>query len=166
MTTCSMASRNCNPCFVRLLDITYNNTHTCFAAPPKQNMFNTSSSWTFASATQEERNTSKRTYIHPNLPLSTALRIFFQNPNLSDSGQDDKSTFQYPRSQSITSRDCDLQRKMDTGNTFWRSGGMRLISSLFTLGIGYEISGFSWNKLIIRWDGHHPVRSSTVSPLA
>ena len=43
ITMFSDESRNCNPCFVRFVDITYNNTQTCFAAPPKQNTFNVSS---------------------------------------------------------------------------------------------------------------------------
>jgi hypothetical protein len=46
-TMFSEESRNCNPCFVRFVDITYNNTQTCFAAPPKQNTFNVSSSYAF-----------------------------------------------------------------------------------------------------------------------
>src|ERR1700676_3749345 len=81
-------------------------------------------------------DTSKRMYIHPKRPPSTTFRILFQNSSFSDSGHDDRSTRQYPRSQSLRSLVCDLQRKMDSGNNVERSFGIRGISSLSTFGIG------------------------------
>ena len=45
--TCSVESKYLNPSFVRFEDNTYNNTQTYVAAPPKQNTFNTSSSYDY-----------------------------------------------------------------------------------------------------------------------
>jgi hypothetical protein len=135
--TFSEESKNCNPCFVRLDDITYKNTQTCLHAPPKQNTFNTSSSCAYRQyRSRKDEITSIRTYIHPNRPLSIALRILFQKSSFSDSGHEDSFTFQNPRSQSTNSRACDLQRKRDRGNNVARSRGIRGILLLFTLGPG------------------------------
>jgi len=86
--------------------------------------------------------TSKRIYIHPYRPPCTAFRNFFQKSSLWSSRQDDRLTFQYPRSQSNKSRVWALRRYRDRGSCA-RCGGRRGILSLSTRGIGNEISCFS-----------------------
>jgi hypothetical protein len=140
MITFPLESINCKPCFVRFVDMTYSNTQTCFAAPPKQNTSNTSSSSLYVIRSVIEGGTSNTMEIPPNRPLRIGLHILSQNFVFSASGQVERLTFQYPRSQSSSSLDWDLQRNKDNGNNVARSGGTRGISWLLPSGIGYDIS--------------------------